>query len=176
MISAAWFSAMHPEVEVRFLNRGIKGNRVKDLRNRWQKDCLDLRPSIVTVLIGINDALRPYIWKSPTSAKSFEVDYRRILEQTRSVLNAQIILLEPFALTVNKGQFKLREDLNPKIEVVRRLSREFETLLVPLDEIFAEATRRREPSFWSEDGVHPTSAGHALIAQSWLEKATSCLV
>jgi lysophospholipase L1-like esterase len=80
-----------------------------------------------------------------------------------------MILLEPFLLPVAQEKNKWREDLNPKIEVVRKLSREFKATIVPLDNIFLEAAQKREPIFWSQDGVHPTLTGHALIAQSWLK-------
>ena len=169
MLASAWLSAEYPERNLRFVNRGISGNRVKDLKSRWQKDCLDLNPKVVSIMIGINDVWRRYDSNDPTSAESFEADYRQILLQTRNVLNPQIILMEPFLLHVTKEQLKWREDLNPKIEVVKRLSKEFKATLVPLDKIFAAAAQRREPTFWSQDGVHPTLAGHALIAQSWLK-------
>lgn len=173
MIAAAWFSAIYPEKNVRFLNRGVSGNRIRELKDRWKKDCLDLGPSVVSILVGANDTLDRYLWNSPTSTERFEKDYTSILEQTWNVLNAQIVLLEPFLLHVTKDQLRLRENINQKIESVRKLSRKFKTLLVPLDKIFAEATEKREPSFWSLDGIHPTLAGHALIAQSWLKCVTN---
>ena len=168
MLASAWVSAEYPEKNLRFVNRGISGNRMKDLKSRWQKDCLDLKPKAVSIMIGINDVWRRYDSNDPTSAESFEADYKHILMQTLNVLNPQIILMEPFLLHVTKEQIKWREDLNPKIEIVNKLSKEFNTILVPLDKIFAEAAQRKEPTFWSQDGVHPTLAGHALIAQSWL--------
>lgn len=176
MMAATWFIAIHPERDVRFLNRGISGNKIRDLKERWKKDCLELRPNVVSILIGVNDVLSRYFSNDPTSVESFETNYRRILEQTKRVLNARIILLEPFILQVGKEQLRLREDLDPKIEVVKRLSKEFQTLLVPLDKVFSEAAERREPVFWSTDGVHPTLAGHALIAQSWLKVVTDVLL
>jgi lysophospholipase L1-like esterase len=175
MITAALFSAMHPEKNARFLNRGQSGNRIRELRARWQKDCIDLRPDIVSILIGINDTLRNHGWNNPTSNEAFETDFRRILEQTRDVLNAQVLLVEPFLLPVANQQLKLREDLNLRIEIVRKMSREFRTSLVPLDGIFARAAKKKESSFWSLDGVHPTLAGHALIAQSCLRYLTDKL-
>jgi acyl-CoA thioesterase-1 len=172
MMVASWFSAEYTEKRVRFLNRGVNWNRIRDLKKRWRKDCLNLEPDIVSILIGINDTLGGYFWKKPTSTRSFEEDYRAILGQTRDTLGAKIILLSPFMLYVTKQQLKLKEDLNQKIAVVRELSKEFETLLVPLDRIFEEAIRKREPTFWSADGIHPTVIGHALIAQSWLKSTT----
>jgi lysophospholipase L1-like esterase len=169
MMVAAWFSAVHPERNARFLNRGVSGNGIRELKDRWQKDCLDLKPDIVSILIGINDSLGKYLWSKPTPVENFEAYYVSILKQTQSSVNAEIVLLEPFMLSVSSEHIGFREDLNPKIEVVRRLSKKFKTFLVPLDEIFAKAAKKREPSYWAKDGIHPTLAGHALIAQSWLE-------
>jgi len=77
-------------------------------------------------------------------------------------------LCEPFLLPVFPDQERWREDLDPKIQVVRKLAREFRTLLAPLDGIFAQVTTQRLSSFWLYDGVHPTPAGHALIAKGWM--------
>ncbi|MEJ5197522.1 MAG: SGNH/GDSL hydrolase family protein [Anaerolineae bacterium] len=168
MLVAAWFSAAYPEKRVRFLNRGISGNRVRDLRQRWQRDCLDLRPTWVSILIGINDTWRRYDSGDPTSAEAFERDYRAILTATRDRLAARLIICEPFLLPVPDDRIAWREDLDPKIAAVRRLAREFDALYIPLDGLFAAAATRREPAFWLPDGVHPTPAGHALTAQAWL--------
>ena len=83
-------------------------------------------------------------------------------------LRAKLILIEPYVLPVPADRMKWREDLDPKIDVVRRLSREFGAYLVPLDGVFAAACALREPAFWAPDGVHPARPGQALIAQTWL--------
>jgi acyl-CoA thioesterase-1 len=153
---------------VRFINRGIGGDRAIDLCSRWQEDCLDLHPTWVSILVGINDTWRRYDSNDPTSTEAYESAYRTILEQTSVNLNARLILCEPFVLPVTDEQTTWREDLDPKIAIVRRLAREFKALYLPLDGIFAQAATRREPAFWASDGVHPTNEGHALIAQSWL--------
>ena len=169
MIASTWFSAKFPERKVTFLNRGVSGNRVQDLKNRWQKDCLDLKPNVVSILIGVNDTLGRYFWNSPTSMEEFENDYRIILQQTNDYLGAKIVLIEPFMLSVAKNQFGLGDDLENRVEITRKLSKEFGTYLVPLNRVFEDAEKIREPSFWSADGVHPNLVGHALIAQNWLK-------
>lgn len=169
MMAGALFQARYPESGVRFVNRGISGFRAADLLTRWQEDCIDLQPSVVSILIGINDVWRRYDRNTPTSVESFEASYRDILTQTRENLCGHIILMEPFVLPCPEDRNQWREDLDPKIHVVRALAREFETALVPLDGIFAQASTRREPEYWAADGVHPTAAGHALIAQAWLD-------
>jgi lysophospholipase L1-like esterase len=166
---AAWFSALYPEKQVRFINRGISGNRAKDLRARWQQDCLDLKPDWVSILIGINDTWRRYDSGDATSTDIYEDNYRAILQSTRQNPSTRIIICEPFVLPVPPDRVSWREDLDPKIHIARRLAREFNAIYVPLDGIFAAASTQREPAFWAADGVHPSPAGHALIAQSWLK-------
>lgn len=169
MLVAAWCAALHPELHLRFLNRGISGNRTRDLAQRWQRDCLDLRPKWVSLLIGINDTWRRYDSHEVTTAQQYETDYRRMLQSARDTLGARLILCEPFVLPTPPDRIRWREDLDPKLAIVRRLAAEFDALLVPLDDIFARAAQQRgDVAFWADDGVHPTAAGHALIAHAWL--------
>ncbi len=169
LMAAGWFAAREPERSARFLNRGIAGDRVVDLLARWDDDCLALRPDLLSILVGINETWRAFDVGDPTPVDAFERSYHELLSRTREALPAtRLILMEPFALPVAPDREAWRADLDPKIQAVRRLAREFGTLLVPLDGIFAQATARREAAFWAEDGVHPTPAGHALIAQAWL--------
>jgi acyl-CoA thioesterase I len=168
MLTTAWLSALYPEYHMKFYNRGVDGNRIGDLRHRWEKDYSEIRPSLVSILIGINDVLGKPFWKSSTPTERFQSDYKSILEQTQQ-LRCQTVLLEPFLLNSTRNFLELNEELNKKIEVVREIAREFETKLIPLNDIFTKACISRVPSFWSLDGVHPTLAGHALIAQSWIK-------
>jgi len=167
MMTAAWFAAAHGGVKARFLNRGISGDRVKDLLARWDRDCLDLKPDWLSVLVGINDCWRRYDSGDATGVGPFEQAYRGILEPARRA-GIRLILMEPFVLHTTPERASWREDLDPKIAVVRKLAREYSSLLVPLDALFQEASRDREPSFWAVDGVHPSPAGHALISRAWL--------
>jgi acyl-CoA thioesterase I len=166
---AAWYSALYPQKRVRFLNRGISGNRAVDLRARWQADCLDLHPEWVSILIGINDTWRRYDSNDPTSAEDYRAHYRVILEASRNA-GSRIIILEPFVLPVPEDRRGWRIDLDPKIQIARDLAREFAAVYIPLDGYFAAAAIKREPAFWLPDGVHPSREGHALISQAWLKE------
>lgn len=167
-MAAAWFSALYPERRVTFLNRGISGNRVKDLVARWDEDCIALKPDWVSILIGINDCWRRFDRNDPTSVEDFQSGYRRILTEVREKTDAKIILCEPFVLPCPQDRLTWRVDLDPKIQAVRELAREFDTYYVPFDGVFAQASARTVPEYWAADGVHPTLAGHALMAQAWL--------
>jgi lysophospholipase L1-like esterase len=170
MMVASWFAASFPEKNVTFINRGIGGNRVKDLRARWEEDCIQLQPTLLSILIGVNDCWRRYDKNDPTSVEKFEEDYRFILDQAKERTNAKIVLCEPFILPVPEDRKEWRVDLDPKINVVRNLAREYQTLLIPLDGIISSAAASKEPTFWLRDGVHPTPAGHALIAREWMRR------
>jgi lysophospholipase L1-like esterase len=176
LMTAGLFAALRPNLAPVCLNRGISGNRTGDLLQRWQEDCIDLKPDILSLLIGINDVWRRYDRNLPTSAGDFARNYRRLLEQAREALpNLRIILMEPFVLPVPEDRRQWREDLDPKIEIVRQLARDFETAYVPLDGLFAAASAIQPPAFWAADGVHPSPAGHGLIAHAWL-RAVGALV
>ncbi|CAH0118922.1 Acetylxylan esterase [Paenibacillus sp. CECT 9249] len=165
---AGRLSFLHAEKRLRFVNRGISGNRASDLQERWEADCLDIKPTVVSIYVGINDTWRRYDQNNPTSAEQFEQGYRDLLMRTKERLDARLIMVEPFVVPYPEDRKQWREDLDPKIAVVRELAREFGALLVPLDGLFAQACTRAEPSFWAPDGVHPSPAGHALIADAWI--------
>lgn len=167
-MTAAWYSAMHPEKRVKFLNQGLSGNRVRDLRERWESDCMALNPQIVSILIGANDMWRRYDSNDPTTPEEFEEAYRDILTMTQSLPGVRIVLMEPFVLPVPEEKLAWKEDLDPKINVVRRLAREFNAVYIPLDGLFAASCARCSPEHWSPDGIHPSPAGHALISRAWL--------
>jgi len=153
-------SEKYSQYNLKFLNRGISGDKIRDLAIRWEIDCIDLKPDLLSILIGINDTLI-------TTAGQFEKEYRMLLKRTVNELNPRIILCEPFLLL--KNSYPYRDDLNPKIKIVHKLAKEFETVLIPLDQLFHNSCSLQPPEFWAPDGVHPTPEGHSLIATSWLE-------
>ncbi|KGE16581.1 SGNH/GDSL hydrolase family protein [Paenibacillus wynnii] len=168
LMVAARMGHMYPEKNLTFINRGIGGNRVVDLQERWDKDCLDLKPTWVSIYIGINDTWRRMDSGEETTAEQFEATYRDLIERTRETLDAKLVLIEPFVLPVPEDRKGWRTDLDPKIHIVRELAREYGAVLVPLDGLFAAASVKAESSYWAPDGVHPSPAGHALIADAWL--------
>ena len=165
---ASRLAYQYPDMNLTFYNRGISGNRVMNLQERWELDCLALNPNWVSIYIGINDTWRRYDRNDPTSVEQFEAGYRDILTRTKEKLQANLIMIEPFVLPHPADREAWREDLDPKIMVVRKLAREFNALLVPLDGLFAQASMKAHPSYWAGDGVHPSPAGHVLIADAWL--------
>ncbi len=165
---SSWLSAKYSEHNINFVNRGISGNRICDLESRWNTDCIDIKPDLVSILIGINDTWRRFDSNSPSDIPEFEACYRRLLYQVKSETGATIIIIEPFVLPSPADRVEWRIDLDPRIQATRRVAADYGAIYIPLDGILAAACARREPAFWAQDGVHPTPAGHALIAQEWI--------
>jgi len=173
---AAQLPFRQPQLEITFVNRGVGGGRVPSLQERWQGDCIDLKPDWVSILIGINDACAIAGDDLPGyDVDGYEAGYRDILTQVRDETGARLIILEPFLLhTEHPYDFispiaKIRQALDPIIQVARTLGAEFDAITVPLDDMFQETSKDVDPAHWAADAIHPTPAGHAFIANAWLK-------
>jgi acyl-CoA thioesterase I len=168
-MAAGLFGALYPELQVQFLNRGIAGNTVGEMALRWEEDCMALAPDWISVMIGINDATRRYTRNEPVSADGFIETYRRLLaDALRNKPSTRFIIIEPFVLPTNELRVQTREDLDPKIHAIRQMAQEHEVVYIAMDGIFAEARMTASDEYWAPDGVHPSPAGHALMARAWL--------
>lgn len=158
----------YPAADPEFVNFGISGNRTCDLVARWQTDCIDWRPDVVSIMIGINDTWRAFDQNDPTTPEQFEANYRQILTAVKEQTHAKILMLEPYLLHNEPGKDAWRVDLNPKIDVVRWLAREFADAYIPTDGLMAAASVTESPTHWSGDGVHPNDNGAKLIAAHYV--------
>jgi lysophospholipase L1-like esterase len=149
----------------RVLNAGIGGDRLEDLERRWEADVLAARPDVVSVMIGINDTWRRFDSGLPSDPGVFTDRYRALLGSLAP--DVRIVLLEPFVVPVTEEQVEWREDLDPRIDAVHLLAREFGAVIVPVDGALNGLARRTGASALAADGVHPTAQGHRAIAEAW---------
>lgn len=174
--AAALIRAALPGRELEFINKGISGNRTRDLLARWQAETIDLQPDLVSILIGINDTWRAFDANDPTPAQVYEDNYRRLLIDLKTHTKAKILMLEPFLMhKTPEEKAAFHPDLDMKIQAARRLAREFADAYVPLDGLFAAACVGTEPSHWAGDGIHPTAAGAQFIAEHYAAAALPLL-
>jgi lysophospholipase L1-like esterase len=162
----------YPEKQLTIYNRGVSGNTITDLQNRWQEDTLALKPDLISILVGVND-LEAYLKGSQAdAAPNFEQHYRNLLTQTKAALpNVKLALWEPFVLPVGRVKDKFEEyqkELKPRQQIVKKLAQEFGALHVPFQELFTKATQKAAPNYWIWDGIHPMPAGHEMMALEWL--------
>ena len=158
----------HPALNLKFRNTGISADRTCDLLARWDRDCIALQPDWVSILVGVNNVYYRYDRNDPTPVDDFEREYRELLQRLKDETPARPILCAPFQLPINDFVAGMREDLDPKIAAIKGLAGEFDAIWVDFDAAFIAAEQRHIPSYWAEDGVHPTIAGHALMAETWL--------
>ena len=159
-----------PEKNYEIINRGISGNRIVDLYARWKADCINLAPDVLTILIGVNDTWHERGGQNGVEVPRYERFYRELIEWTLSALpNIKIILMTPFANPVNDHIASFFPEVNERQEVVEKLAKEFSLPCVKLHEDFEAANARAPMEYWTPDGVHPSGAGHQMIADAWLK-------
>ncbi|GAB2324753.1 SGNH/GDSL hydrolase family protein [Alkalibacterium sp. m-11] len=173
LMVASHLQSRYPAKRLTVLNRGIGGDSLKDLKRRWEDDCLIINPDIVTLLIGVNDTWRNQndgVELTDEELDEFESDYRFLLKSLHQRTDARVILMEPFVLPYPKDRVGWRNDLDKRIQIVRKMARDYQSELIPLDGLLNAAGIRDGFSYYTgDDGVHPTVAGHGLIASSWLK-------
>jgi lysophospholipase L1-like esterase len=172
LASKLWYE--HPGKGFRFLNRGVSGNKVTDLAARWQADALDLKPDVLSILVGINDVTAFLDGDAAFSAAQYEAGYGALLAQARQQLPAvQLVLGQPFILPVGRvkerweaydGQVRQRQ------QIVKKLGARHGAIVVDFGQAFTKALAKAPADYWIWDGIHPMPAGHELMARAWLEQ------
>jgi len=170
-----------PDVEIEFFNRGKSGNTVGDLRNRWQKDAIEMMPDVLSILVGVNDVGRAVRSDSEIDLKQWEVDYRWILNASlKANPKLEIVLLDPFVLPVGRLHGETawgswNGECTKLRSIVKRLAADYQAIHIQTQDIFDKASENLEASHWIWDGVHPLPQGHELIARHWLEAVSKRL-
>lgn len=158
-------------LQLNILNRGVGGNILADLIARWQEDCLDLKPDIVSLQIGINDIwyqLSDNIPYSEAFFQQFKKQYEFLIQSLKDN-NIQIILLEPYVLPFPEDRKDWRPFVDKAIQIVKALAKEYGATFIPLDAALNQAgDNLGYETITGIDGVHPTNIGHAFIADQWL--------
>lgn len=158
--------------KVRVTNRGIGGDTAAEMALRWKEDCLDEKPTVVSILIGINDTWRRYDHGVETTIASFEEHLRGMLDRLAAGINPALVIGEPFLLPMTDDQKLWHIDLDPKRRLLRGLAEEYGAVFVPLQEVFLKTAATAGVALLVTDGVHPTRKGHELIAETWLREVT----
>ena len=167
--------ADYPEKRMIFYNRGISGNKVIDLANRWQADTLDLKPDVLSILVGVNDSSSVVVhWEPVVTVEKYEETYKFLLDQTLAKFpNIVFVLCEPFILQVGKVKENweaYHTDIIKRQAIVRKLATQYNAVFVGFQKVFDNACEKAPADYWIWDGVHPTVAGHELMAREWLKQ------
>ena len=163
-----------PNLNISIKNTGIGGHTSRDLLSRWQSDCINIAPDVLSILIGINDLWRshgdPADLPNAILPDEFESNYDTMLSKVRDSFDCQIILIEPFMFCTNTDN-PMFADLNAYRNVVSKLALKFDTVYLDIQNIIDKEIRDYPLNKWSDDFVHPTKWAHEWIAKKWLEIA-----
>jgi len=160
--------------DLRIYNRGISGNKVFQLADRWEADCIALEPDVVSILIGVNDIWHARNGSYDGTVEVYERDYDALLTRTRAALpDVRLVVCEPFVLRCGAVDDSWFPEFDTYREAAKRVAVNHGTTWVPFQTMFDEAVQYAPPKHWAGDGVHPSGAGAALMAQSWLRATGS---
>jgi len=171
LLAASQLLNKYPAKRLKVYNTGISGNRVPDLQKRWQEDTLAINPTVLSILIGVNDFWRTIDRGAQTTVEEYKSQYKQLLQETLQKLpNVKLIIGEPFAV---KGVGHITEAWYPKFlayqESAREIAKEFGAVLIPYQKIFDNAQKNAPGAYWAADGVHPTLAGAQMMASAWMD-------
>ena len=167
----AFTTGVHPEKELMIVNQGISGNRITDLKQRWEKDVMGLSPDWVNIMIGVNDVWRhfdsTFSQEKQVDMDMFEKIYEELIVTTQSKVKG-IILIGAFMVEANR-QDAMREKLEQYNNVTKKLAEKYNLLYVDIQTVMDHFTRYQSSYVLSSDRVHPSTAGHLLIAREWIK-------
>ena len=157
-----------------FLNRGIAGNGIVDLYARIKIDIINLKPDIMSILIGFNDAWNELDGKhNGVDAEKYFMIYSLLIEEIKEALpDVKIMILEPFALKTGiteKEWDVLSVEVHKRAEKAKAIAEKYNLMFIPLQDKFNQAITMMPAAYWLRDGVHPTTMGHELIKREWIK-------
>jgi lysophospholipase L1-like esterase len=171
LLAGAAILNKYEALNLKIYNKGISGNKVFQLAERWDKDCLEIKPDVLSILIGVNDIWHKLNGTYNGTAEIYRNDYIALLERTIKALpNVKLIICEPFAV---KGVKAVDDKWYPEFldyqKAAKDIARQFRATFIPFQSIFDEAQKRAPGSYWTGDGVHPSLAGAQLMAKAWMK-------
>ena len=144
------------------INKGIAGNKVNDLINRFDKDFLEVQPDYIFILIGVNDTWHDYPNQKSTSVFQEELDY--LLNKITNQINVPIILLEPFIIGYNEEITCMKDDLYNKIEAIKKLSMKYNCYYMSFEEEFNKVVTKENYLEYTLEGIHLHPKGYEILS------------
>jgi len=170
LLTAGQLLFNYVDKNLQIYNKGNNGDKVYQMADRWDVDCLALKPDILSIQIGVNDYWHTITHGYKGTIKTYIDDYHKLLNFTKTALpHIKLVICEPFAV---KGVKYVDNSWYPTFNLFRKAARdiatEYHATFVPFQSVFDKAVESSSPAYWSVDGVHPTVPGEVLMAQAWM--------
>jgi lysophospholipase L1-like esterase len=171
MIAASDLLFKYADKNLKVYNRGISGNKVYQLAERWDKDCLDIKPNVLSILVGVNDFWHKILGRYNGTIETYRNDYKNLLDRTKQKLpDVKLIIGEPYAVTgVKSVDEKWFPDFNEYRVAAKEIAESYDAVFIPYQSVYDKAQKEAPGVYWTVDGVHPTLAGANLMAHAWME-------
>ena len=159
-----------------FVNRGVSGNRIVDLYARLKSDIINIKPDVMSILIGVNDVWHEYEFENKPNGidaeKYFKI-YCMLIDEVKEALpDIKIIIMEPFTLlgTGNEAYYtEFKKEVLKRAEKAKAVAEKYGFPFITLQDKFDAAAKLAPNENWLRDGVHPAEAGHELIKREWIK-------
>ncbi|MBE6776019.1 MAG: hypothetical protein E7543_07510 [Ruminococcaceae bacterium] len=148
--------------------KGVASNRTYHVYDRLTSDCISLKPDVIIMLIGVNDAWENYVPENyPPLLRPMEPHIREVYRRIRTELpNTQILYLMPFLIDAVEEKFPYHKTLDEFREVLKSIALENGATVLDLQEVFYQAQKSIDPVRLAVDGIHPTNLGHKVMADA----------
>ncbi len=156
--------------------KGIASNRTYHVYDRLTKDCISLKPDVIIMLIGVNDAWENYVpEKYPPLVRPMEPHIREIYRRFRAELpDAQILYIMPFMIDAVEEKFPFHKKLDEFREILKNVALENSAKVLDMQQVFYDAQKKILPKDLAIDGIYPTNLGHKVMADAILELIEFC--
>ena len=159
-----------PEQNIRIINKGLSGNTVLDLKQRWDDDVLAHKPDWLSVMIGINDVWRqfdtPQRTESHVGPELYEATLRELLAKTRPQLSG-LVLMSPYMIETNLSD-PMRQQMDTYGAIVKSVAADLDAIYVDTQAAIDRVLQHVHPMSLAWDRIHPGTAGHMILARAFL--------
>ena len=171
LLAASALLNKYPGENLHIYNKGISGNKVYQLAERWDADCLDIKPTVLSILVGVNDFWHTLVNGYKGTLKTYQDDYKALLDRTKQKLpDVKLIIGEPYAVIgVKAVDASWYPAFNDYRHAAREIAESYGAVFIPYQDIYDKALQAAPGGYWTADGVHPSLAGAQLMAQAWVE-------
>lgn len=168
-LAGAHIYRRHPQLDLKIHNTGINGDTIVKLQARWEQDCLQLKPTIVSILVGVNDFNIAFTGSGKGDPDLYLREYRDLLRRTKESLpGVRLVIGEPYAIKGAREKIdKWYPSFNEYKTVAQQVAKEFDAVFIPYQKIYEDAGRKTPAGFYSRDGIHPSLAGIDLMSEAW---------
>jgi lysophospholipase L1-like esterase len=169
-LAASELLTKHSSKNLKIYNRGVGGDKVYQLANRWEEDCMKLQPNVLSIHVGVNDHWHVKSKGYTGTIKTYRDDLRTLLDRTKQKNpDVRLIIGEPFGVAGIKGNYEIWDPAFREFRVAaKEIADQYNAFFIPYQQVYDMAQKQAPGIYWTWDGVHPTMAGAQLMAQAWL--------